>query len=74
MLRAILNRIELLPKLGFSKFKDVIDYLKTGDQEEQAHLEQELKALGVNVVYEASTQKLKALVREEVRRVLTNKK
>ena len=52
ILKAIFNRIELLPKLGFRKFKDVIEYLKDADLEEQDALEDELKRLGVNVVYE----------------------
>ena len=74
VLKAILNRIDLLPKLGFDKFKDVIYYLKNGDQEEQRDLENQLKALGVNVVYESKEQKLRKAIREEVRRALKTAK
>ena len=74
ILKAIFNRIELLPKLGFRKFKDVIEYLKDADLEEQDALEDELKRLGVNVVYEQKESQLRKLVREEVRRALKSKK
>lgn len=66
LLKAIFNRIDLLPKLGFDKFKDVIYYLKNGDQEEQGNLVRKLKSLGVNVVYETKEDKLRKMVREEV--------
>jgi len=74
ILKAIFNRIDLLPKLGFRKFKDVIEYLKDADLEEQDALEAELKRLGVNVVYESKESQLRKLVREEVRRAIKSKK
>jgi hypothetical protein len=74
ILKAIFNRIDLLPKLGFRKFKDAIEYLKDADLEEQDALEDELKRLGVNVVYEQKESQLRKLVREEVRRALKSKK
>jgi hypothetical protein len=73
ILKAIFNRIDLLPKLGFSKFKDVIYYLKDGDQEEQSALENKLKQLGVNVVYESKETQLRKLVREEVAKVIKSR-
>ena len=74
VLKAVFNRIDLLPKLGFDKFKDVIYYLKNGDQEEQRDLENQLKALGVDVVYESKEQKLRKAIREEIRRALKTAK
>jgi hypothetical protein len=53
LLKAVNNRLDLLPKLGFDKFKDVIHHLKYGDQEEQNELRDKLKQLGVNVAYES---------------------
>ena len=73
ILKAIFNRIDLLPKLGFRKFKDVIYYLKDGDQEEQSALEDKLKQLGVNVVYESKETQLRKLVREEVAKVIKSR-
>ena len=74
ILKAILNKPEVITKLGFRKFKDIIEFLKDGDQQEQHELEQELKGLGVNVVYEAKKYDIKKLIREEVRRALNKKK
>jgi hypothetical protein len=53
LLKAVNNRLDLLPQLGFDKFKDVIHHLKYGDQEEQNELRDKLKELGVNVAYES---------------------
>ena len=53
LLKAVLNRLDLLPQLGFDKFTDVIHHLKYGDQEEQREIHDKLKELGVNVVYES---------------------
>jgi hypothetical protein len=53
LLKAVNNRLDLLPQLGFDKFKDVIHHLKYGDQEEQNELRDKLKELGVDVAYEA---------------------
>jgi hypothetical protein len=53
LLKAIQSRLDLLPQLGFDKFKDVIHHLKYGDQEEQNELRDKLKELGVNVAYES---------------------
>lgn len=74
ILKAIFNRPELIKKLGFRKFRDIIQHLRDGDQQEQNELEQELKDLGVNVVYEAKQYDLKKLIREEVRRALKTKR
>jgi hypothetical protein len=53
LLKAVNNRLDLLPQLGFDKFKDVIHHLKYGDQEEQNELRDKLKELGVDVAYES---------------------
>ena len=53
VLRAVLQNIQLLPKLGFQTFKQVLLFIKYGDIEEQNELEKRLKSLGVNVVYES---------------------
>ena len=74
LLKAIFNRLDLLPKLGFDKFKHVIHHLKYGDQEEQNDLVKRLKELGVNVVYESKEDKLRKLVREEVAKIIKGKK
>lgn len=74
ILKTILDRIDLLPKLGFDRFKDVIYYLKNGDIEEQKELEAKLKGLGVNVVYESKERQLRKMVREEVKRALKSVK
>jgi hypothetical protein len=49
LLRAIFDHPEILPKLHFRKFRDVIDYMKSADQEEQEELEQKVIALGIKV-------------------------
>lgn len=74
LLKAVFNRLDLLPKLGFDKFKHVIHHLKYGDQEEQNDLLKRLKELGVNVVYESKEDKLRKLVREEVAKIIKGKK
>jgi hypothetical protein len=74
ILKAILKKPEVIVKLGFKKFKDVIEHLKNADIDEQDALEQELKDLGVNVVYESKEQKLRKIIREEVRKALKAKK
>jgi hypothetical protein len=74
ILKAILNKPEVIVKLGFRKFKDVIEYLKNAEIEEQDELEQQLKDLGVNVVYESKKHQLRKAIREEVRRALKAKK
>lgn len=67
LLKAINNRLDLLPQLGFDKFKDVIHYLKYGDQEEQKELQDKLKELGVNVAYESlEVNEAKVIDRDEM--------
>ena len=74
LLKAVFNRLDLLPKLGFDKFKDVIHHIKYGDQEEQEEIRSKLRQLGVNVVYESKQDKLRKLVREEVAKIIKGKK
>jgi len=74
ILKAVLNHLELLPKLGFKKFKDVIEYLRYADQDDQKHLEDELKALGVNVVYESKESLVRRVIKEEVAKMLKKRK
>jgi len=74
ILKTILNHLEVIPKLGFKKFKDVIEYLRDGDLEEQDKLEQQLKAMGVSVVYESKEKQLRKVVREEVAKVIKGKR
>ena len=74
ILKAIFNRPDVISKLGFRIFKDIIQHLRDGDQDEQHDLEKELKDLGVNVVYEAKRYDLKKVIREEVRRALKIKR
>ncbi len=74
ILKAIFNRPDVISKLGFRSFKDIIQHLRDGDQDEQHDLEKELKDLGVNVVYEAKRYDLKKVIREEVRRALKIKR
>lgn len=67
LLKAINNRLDLLPQLGFDKFKDVIHHLKYGDQEEQKELQDKLKELGVNVAYESlEVNEAKVIDRDEM--------
>ena len=47
LLKKIYDNQKLLPKLGFKNFKQVVDYIKYGDQEEQTELEDKLKKLGM---------------------------
>ena len=61
LLKAVQNRLDLLPQLGFDKFKDVIHHLKYGDQEEQNELRDKLKELGVNVAYESVVTESKTI-------------
>lgn len=49
LLMAIFDHPEILPKLNFRKFRDVIEYLRNGDQEEQAALEQQVRDLGIKI-------------------------
>lgn len=37
-------------KFYFKSFKDVIDFIQTGDQEEQGELEAAVKELGIDVI------------------------
>jgi len=57
LLKTVFNNLHLLPKLGFDTFKQVLDYIKFGDQEEQTELENRLKSLGVNLVSELKQPK-----------------
>ena len=74
ILKTILTKPELIAKLGFRKFKDIIAYLHDGDLNDQQNLEQELKSLGVNVMYESKKRQVRKAIREEVRRALRAKK
>lgn len=49
LLRAIFDHPEILPKLHFKKFRDVIEYMRGADQEEQNDLEQKVMALGIKI-------------------------
>ena len=49
LLTTIYNHQNLLPKLGFKNFKQVLDFIKHGDQEEQSELEGKLRKLGIRV-------------------------
>ena len=78
LLTTIFNHKELLPKLGFKSFKDVLSYIKFGDQEEQNELESKLKSLGVQVpVFESKLEEINlasAGVKEILKQLYTDKK
>lgn len=57
LLKTVFNNLHLLPKLGFDTFKQVLDYIKFGDQEEQTELENRLKSLGVSIMSESKQPK-----------------
>jgi len=78
LLTTIFNNKQLLPKLGFKSFKDVLSYIKFGDQEEQNSLETKLKSLGVQVpVFESKIEEMNlasAGVKEVLKQLYSDKK
>jgi len=78
LLTTIFNNKNLLPKLGFKTFKEVLEFIKFGDQEEQAELETKLKKLGVQVpVFESNLKEMNlasAGVKEVLKQLYSDKK
>lgn len=65
----------LLRKLNFKSFRDAIDWIRNGDQDDLETLAGEMKGMGVPVpVMESKEYKLRKIIREEVRRVIKKRK
>jgi len=77
LLTTIFNNKEVLPKLGFKSFKEVLSYIKFGDQEEQQSLQAKLKSFGIQVpVFESKIEEMKlasAGVKEVLKQLYSDK-
>ena len=77
LLTTIFNNKEVLPKLGFKSFKEVLSYIKFGDQEEQQSLQAKLKSFGIQVpVFESKIEEMNlasAGVKEVLKQLYSDK-
>ena len=65
------NKKELLPKLGFKKYEEFLDWMKTGDQDTQDEFESIIKKHETEKIIPMTENKLKQTIKEEIKRILT---
>lgn len=65
------NKEELLPKLGFKKYEDFLDWMKTGDQETQDEMEAIVNKYKNEKMTPMTENKLKQTIKEEIKRILS---
>ena len=64
------DKEELLPKLGFKKYEDFLDWMKTGDQDTQDEFESIVAKHEKEKAAPMTESILKQLIKEEIRSVL----
>ncbi len=65
------NKEELLPKLGFKKYEDFLDWMKTGDQDTQDEMEAIVTKYEKEKADHMKKSKLKQTIKEEIKRILS---
>ena len=68
------NKKELLPKLGFKKYEEFLDWMKTGDQDTQDEFESIIKKHETEKIAPMTEDKLKQTIKEEIKRILNENK
>tara|TARA_R110001606_G_scaffold173750_1_gene320170 strand:- start:2 stop:721 length:720 start_codon:yes stop_codon:yes gene_type:complete len=65
------NKEELLPKLGFKKYEEFLDWMKTGDQDTQDEFESIIKKHETEKMAPMTENILKQTIKEEIKRILS---
>ena len=65
------DKEELLPKLGFKKYEDFLDWMKTGDQDTQDEFESIVAKHEKEKMTPMTENKLKQTIKEEIKRILS---
>ena len=65
------NKEELLPRLGFKKYEDFLDWMKTGDQDTQDEMEAIVNKYESKKLTPMTENKLKQTIKEEIKRILS---
>lgn len=65
------NKEELLPRLGFKKYEDFLDWMKTGDQDTQDEMEAIVAKYENEKTSPMTENKLKQTIKEEIKRILS---
>tara|TARA_R110002020_G_scaffold194593_1_gene395472 strand:- start:69 stop:773 length:705 start_codon:yes stop_codon:yes gene_type:complete len=65
------NKETLLPKLGFKKYEDFLDWMKTGDQDTQDEFESIVAKHETENLTPMTENKLKQTIKEEIIRILS---
>jgi len=65
------DKEELLPKLGFKKYEEFLDWMKTGDQDTQDEFESIVTKHEKEKMAPMTENKLKQTIKEEIKRILS---
>ena len=65
------DKEELLPKLGFKKYEDFLDWMKTGDQDTQDEMESIVTKHEKEKMAPMTENILKQTIKEEIKRILS---
>lgn len=65
------DKEELLPRLGFNKYEEFLDWMKTGDQDTQDEMEEIITKYEMEKASPMNEDKLKQTIREEIKRILS---